>query len=373
MDKEKLLNQFKRKNKKLFELSQKIIVTGLEEDWNSETNEVIVHNPPIYQIEVWRPFLFDVRLIPTEFDGIKVVDQFFGSYPSEFPSDNAALPLEEFEAPERYVKFVNNNIGLISNKIKIPNLTREEALDALTGDFKKHINWCIKMRIDRVNEEKDNIAFFNKLLYEIRQAYYLSDIYNIYKEKEWYYSVTSTKFSKNKPLIVGLNWGVDNNWINNGNKYSPQCNYPFSTFEGLHDDLGSFKRTIPLFHKYFTSALFGMQTNLCFFRSEKENQLTKKDIELCTPIFDKLIKYTSPSCIIVFSKEAHNYFINREHRKINTESFSTDKKTIYFSKGKVIINNKEIDYYHLPHPNSYRFHKTEYIEKVWELCFRNIQ
>jgi len=371
MDKEKLLNQFKQKNKKLFELSQKIVVSGLIESWNSETNEFIVHNPPIYQIEVWRPFIFDVRLIPTEFNGIKVVDRLIGSYPSEFPGENAALPIEEYKAPERYIKFVDNNIGLISKKIKIPNLTREEALDALTGDFKKHIKWCNDMRISMIKDEKDNIAFFNELLYEVRQVYFLSDVYNTYKEKEWYYSVTGTKFTKNKPIIVGLNWGVDNNWIKKGNKYSPQCNYPFSTFEGLYDDLGSFKRTISLFHKYFPSALNGMQTNLCFFRSENENQITKKDIELCTPIFNKLISYTSPSCIMVFSKRAHNYFINQKNSKIKTESISTDKKTICFSKGKIIINNNEIDYYHLPHPNSYRFHKTEYIEKLWELCLRN--
>jgi len=366
MDKEKLLNQFKHKNKKLFELSQKIIVTGLVEDWNSETNEVIVHNPPIYQIEVWRPFIFDVKLIPTEFNGIKVVDKLFGSYPSEFPSDKATLPIEEFEAPERYIKFVDNNIGLISNKIRIPNLTRADALDALTGDFKKHVNWCIKKRMDRINDESENIIFFNKLLYEVRQAYHLSNVYLKYKDKEWYYSITATKFSRNKPLIIGFNWGVDNKWIKKGNKYSPQCNYPFSTFEGLYDDLGSFKRTIPLFLKYFPSALSGTQMNYCFFRSENGDQITPRDLELCKPIFEKIVNYLNPSCIISFTRKTH--FLTHNDSQINTIEIPNGKSTLFVSKGKVMINNRLIDFYNLPHPN-YPVN-SEARTKAWEECFK---
>jgi len=366
MDKEKLLNQFKQKNKKLFELSQKIVVSGLIESWNSETNEFIVHNPPMYQIEVWRPFIFDVRLIPTEFNGIKVVDRLIGSYPSEFPGENAALPIEEYKAPERYIKFVDNNIGLISKKIKIQNLTRDEALDALTGDFKKHIKWYNDMRISMINDEKDNIAFFNELLYEVRQVYFLSDVYNTYKEKEWYYSVTGTKFTKNKPLIIGFNWGVDNKWIEKGNKYAPQCDYPFSTFEGLYDDLGSFKRTIPLFYEYFPSALSGTQMNYCFFRSENEGQITSGDLELCKPIFEKIVNYLNPSCIISFTKKTH--FLTHNDSQIKTIEIPNGKSTLSVLKGKVMINNRLIDFYNLPHPN-YPVNSEARV-KAWEECFK---
>lgn len=366
MDKEKLLNQFKQKNAKLFEHSQKIIVTELVEDWNPETNEVIVHNPPIYQIEVWRPFIFDVRLIPTEFNGIKVVDHFFGSYPSEFPSVHAAIPLEEFQAPERYIKFVDNNLGLISNKIRIPSLTRDDALDALTGDFEKHIKWCNEMRISRINDESENIIFFNKLLYEVRQAYHLSDVYLKNKDKKWYYAITATKFSRNKPLIIGFNWGVDNKWIEKGNKYTPQCDYPLSNFSGLYDDLGSFKRTIKLFHQYFPSALSGTQMNYCFFRSERENQITQRDLELCKPIFEKIVNYLNPSCIISFTMKTH--FLTSKDSKIKTIEISNGKSTLFVSKGKVMINKRLIDFYNLPHPN-YPVN-SEARTKAWEECFK---
>lgn len=365
MNKEKILDQFKQKNQKLVELSQKIRVTELLEGWNFETHEVIVYNPPIIQIEVWRTFIFDIRLIPKEFNGIEVIDQFYGSYPKEFPSDNASLPLEEWEAPERYIKFVDNSLELISKKINIPNLIRDEALDALTGDFKKHIKWCTNMRASRIKEEKENIAFFNELLYEVRQAYYLSDAYLNNKEKEWYYSITATKFSKNKPLIIGFNWGVDNKWVEKGNKYAPQCNYPLATFAGLYDDLGSFKRTINLFHRYFTSALSGTQMNYCFFRSENKNQITQKDIDLCKPIFEKIVNYINPGSIISFTRK--NHFLTSKDADIKTTEIPNGKSTLLVSKGKIIINEKLIDFYNLPHPN-YPVNNEARI-KAWEYCF----
>jgi len=365
MNKEKLLETFQQKNQKLVELCQKIRITGLVEGWNAETKEVIIYDPPLYQIEVWRPFLFDIRLIPKEFNGIKVVDQFYGSYPKEFPSDNAALPLEEFEAPDRYIKFVDNNLELISKKIKIPNLTRNTALDALTGDFKKHKQWCNNMRENRISEERENISFFNEMLSEVRKAYYLSDVYLNNKEKEWYYSITATKFSKNKPLILGFNWGVDNNWVKKGNKYTPQCNYPFSTFEGLYDDLATFKRTIPLFHRYSPSALSGTQLNICFFRSEEKDQITQYDLDLCKPIFEKIVNYLNPSCIISFSRK--DPFLAATDSQIKTMKIPNGKSTLFVSKGKVKINENLINYYNLPHPN-YPVN-GEARTKAWKECF----
>ena len=367
MKKEEILKQFKLENSKLIDLNPLIRVTEKIEEWSSKNNKTIIYDPPLIEIEISRPFIFDVRLIPETYNGFKVNDLMVGDYPEEFPSENAALPLEDFYAPEFYIKFVDNYLDLISEKIKIPNLTRDEALDALTGDFGKHINWCIKMRTNRIKDEKESIAFFNELLYEVRQAYLLSDVYKNYKDKEWYYSITSTRFSKNKPLIVGFNWGVDNNWIKKGNKYSPQCQYPFTNFEGLYDDLGSFKRVIPFFHNYFPAALSGTQTNFCFFRSEIDKQITKSDIELCKPIFEKLISYLNPSCIISFSR--NNLFLSQKNIEIETIGIPSGNKTLFVSKGKININKSHIDFYNLPHPES-RF-KNEAREKAWNYCFGN--
>ncbi len=128
MNKKKLLEQFKQDNPKLVELGTTIRVAETLESWNSETNENIVFEPPLVEIEAFHPFIFDARLIPKDFNEIKVIDRLNGSYPHEFPSNKSAMPLEDYEAPERYIRFVDNNLELISKKIRIPNLTRGEAL-----------------------------------------------------------------------------------------------------------------------------------------------------------------------------------------------------------------------------------------------------
>ena len=365
-NKNEILEQFKQRNLKLLELNPTIKVLEMTESFSSEANETKIYDPPKILIEVLHPFIFDVRLIPKEFNGIEVVERIADNYPKDFPSIYSKSTFEDWYSPEWYVKFVDKNLELISNKIKIPNLTREEALDALTGDFKKHVNSCIKMRINRIREEKENIIFFNELLYETKQAYLLSDVYQNYKDKEWYYSVTATKLSKNKPLIVGFNWGAKKNY-----KYTPQCEYPFTIFEGLYDDLGSLNRTIPFFHEYFQKALTGMQTNYCFFRSQKEKQISYRDLELCKPLFDKYLDYVDPSIIISFSSILRDYF--------NNNNLITNKKTlpIKYLKGQTEIikgnyktrSGKIIEFVYIPHPNA-RVSNEDRI-KAWEFCFNN--
>lgn len=372
MKKEDILKKFNETNPKLIHLKPEIRITETLEEVSTENDDLIIYDPPLLEIEVRHPFIFDIRLIPTDFKGICVKDITTGKYPKEFPSGNAALPLEDWYAPERYVKFVESNLSLISRKIKIPDLTKSEALNALTGNFEKHINWCTKLRAERIKKEKENIAFFTELLYSVKQSYLISDVYNKFKDKEWYYSISSTRLSKNKPLILGFNWGVDSKMEKSGIKHNPQSEYPFAYFEGLYDELGSFKRVVTLFHEYFPKALVGTQTNFCFFRTENESQLTHRDIELCIPIFEKLLDYLNPSCIISFSRPLHNYLLLNKENKVDTIKIPSGKKTVFATKGIITINNTKIKYYNLPHPNNYRFHhEFEPIEKAWEYCFKN--
>jgi len=368
MDKETLLKEFIEANPELVQLNPEIKIRETTEVYETG-KEPIFYDPPLIQIEIRRPFIFDMRLIPEEFNGIEVIDYIMSYdttslYPKEFPSEYSSLPFEEFLAPEFFVKFVENNLPMIANKLKIPNLTKAEALDALTGNFEKHIKKCIENRTKRIQIEKENIAFFYELLYETSQYYYLSDVYEKYEDKDWNYSVTATMITKNKPLIVGFNWGAEA-----GYKYSPQCEYPFHDFEGLYDDLGSLKRTIPYFHEYYTKALYGMQTNFCFFRSQKEDQISYRDLELCKPLFDKYLDYAKPSVIISFSSKLRNYFIDN--------NLITDKKSLFikYLKGKTEIvrakyktnSGKVIDFVYIPHPNAHI--STEERVKAWDFCF----
>lgn len=137
--KEQILAEFKAAHPRLVELNPDIsvweIVESTEESWEQLEK-------PVYQIDVKHEFLFDLRLIPTEFNGIRVKRVCVGEYPREFPSDDESLPLDEWFAPERYVRFVERNLNVLSEKLNKPDLTKGEALDALTGGFQKHVEWC---------------------------------------------------------------------------------------------------------------------------------------------------------------------------------------------------------------------------------------
>ena len=150
MIKEEILAEFRAAHPKLFELNPDVSVWEIEkstdEDWEQMEN-------PVYQIDVKHPFIFDVRLIPTEFNGISVRNIWVGEFPEEFPSEDDEIPVEVWYAPERYRKFVSRNLKLIADTLKHNEISEEEALDALTGDFEKHLDWCEKLRMSRVRKK----------------------------------------------------------------------------------------------------------------------------------------------------------------------------------------------------------------------------
>lgn len=358
LDREKLIEDFQNSNHELVQLNPEIYCSSLDkQNKDDEPNRLDKSN---WEIVVKHDFIFDNRLVPDNFCGFKVENLINPeSYPNEFPSSQSELPLEDWYAPKNYIDFVENHFDESKDKLRNHNLTKRELLDALTGDFNKHIKWCIGLRSKRIEDEKENIAFFYKLLYKIKQAYLDSDVRNI--NKDWKYSLTSTKLSKNKPLIVGFNYGAEENY-----QYNEQTNYPFAYFSGLYDELASFKKVVALFHEYFTQGLYATQTNICFFRSKKEAEISKHDLELCKPIFYELVNYLNPQCIISFTRK--DFLLLDKKTEIKTIEIPSNNKTLYVSKGKILVNSSRIDYYNLPHPNSH--FTTESRIKAWEYCFK---
>lgn len=141
-----ILKAFKEANPDLLALSPKIVVDEMHEKSTISKDffENIVYDPPVPQITVKHPFVFDNRLVPTEFQGIEVLNVIVGKFPAEFPEPLTLIRNEEYYNPERYIKFVKRSISRIRKKLKKPDLSEEEALDALTfdGDFNKHVDWC---------------------------------------------------------------------------------------------------------------------------------------------------------------------------------------------------------------------------------------
>ena len=140
MNSEELKEAFKNDHPELMKLNPDVEVYEIEEYGGSETNgEVIKYNPPLKKIEVSHPFIFDNRLVPKEFENIEVINiTYVNSFPMEFDvSNDEEILIAEFYHPKRYMKFVERELKSISKKLLIKDLTKEEALDALTGDFKK--------------------------------------------------------------------------------------------------------------------------------------------------------------------------------------------------------------------------------------------
>jgi len=94
-------------------------------------------------IRIERPVIFDQRLIPNKFKGLKVEYAIWGDYPKEyFPKTEDNLPYYEVFTPENYKKFAENNIDLIRSELKNRGLSISEALDALTGNFEDYKREC---------------------------------------------------------------------------------------------------------------------------------------------------------------------------------------------------------------------------------------
>lgn len=145
--KRKILNDFLAENPILAQSKAKISINAILK--SSEYGLTKIYDPPKIFITVTHPFIFDRRLIPKEFHGYKVEDVMVGSYPKQFPSEDSELSLDIWFAPVRYINFVDLNLELIRQGLNNPSLTKEEALDALTGGFSKHIGWCKSIRNER--------------------------------------------------------------------------------------------------------------------------------------------------------------------------------------------------------------------------------
>jgi hypothetical protein len=215
---------------------------------------------------------------------------------------------------------------------------------------------------------ENHLDYFNSLLNRTEELFKRSDIYKQHGEK-WGYSVTATSFKKRASVVIGFNWGVDKQWMAQGNRYGRQENYPTINFNDSYKDLGSLKRTFKYFERYLNQ-IPEVQINYCFFRSEKENQVTDRDLNLNKELFDSLIEYLEPNMLISFSKTLNDYFVKSGKLVTkNTLEIASGGKHYETTKGKVKINDILIDYFCLPHPNCPI--KNEIRDRAWSYCFHD--
>lgn len=137
--------EFESEYPELLKLKPEINVSTIIEEWNEDLEQFVLVNPNRIEIHVNHPFIFDNRLVPTEFNGIKVTNiTIDGAYPKEFFDDieeNVEIPFYILESPDKYISYVTQHLDSIRTELKAPNMTMAEALDALTGGFEKHKKW----------------------------------------------------------------------------------------------------------------------------------------------------------------------------------------------------------------------------------------
>lgn len=183
----------------------------------------------------------------------------------------------------------------------------------------------------------------------------------------WNYSISSTRLTSDNNVIVGFNGGATDNY-----DYPPQTEIPSDNFKDLYDKkwLGSLQRIYEPLKQYFPHEDIDncVQTNFCFFRSKEESQITAADIQLSTPLFQKLIDIIKPKRIIGFSSKLRDYFLNHNFCTLSeTRNIPSKGKTLFVAKGTYNVNGKSIPVCFLPHPNS----KFETIARqaAWKFCF----
>jgi len=155
---------FKVRYKQLFEMG--LFITGLyQEEQRDESSGGlsigITHSldsddeiiPEHCHMSVMHPFLFDNRQIPEYFMGVKVQNVIQAStIPPEIQEmvyDSAGF--EDWQTPEQYDRYVRDNMIGIRSALKQPDLSYDDALDAICfGNYEKFKNEYEEMKLRRL-------------------------------------------------------------------------------------------------------------------------------------------------------------------------------------------------------------------------------
>ncbi len=103
-------------------------------------------------IMLTRPFIFDTRLLPKRYDGIDIKARIQGKLPEEFKLKDAN---DYIFAPEKFEKYVDNNLQKLREAFEKPEMTKLEILDALAfGSFEEH-----KKNTEKLLREKQRAKY----------------------------------------------------------------------------------------------------------------------------------------------------------------------------------------------------------------------
>ena len=179
-------------------------------------------------------------------------------------------------------------------------------------------------------EELSQEEFTAFLLRKTKIAYEQSDI----KTKSLYYSVAGTPIIKYKGVLIGLNWGGGGK--NDMNNYIPQDLNKLN--QSQPKDYRFIHSLFPFLQEYtkLNSILDINYSNLCFFRSPKVSDLSPRDWELSSKLFEDYINYIQPPWILFTSlgRKPVSILLNHDDIEIKVQKdFKQGNKVFTAHKG----------------------------------------
>ncbi|CAM3358909.1 hypothetical protein [Zobellia roscoffensis] len=203
--------------------------------------------------------------------------------------------------------------------------------------------------------------FFNDLLSITKKAFYKSPVYNKNKHKDWFYSICSGPFTRKKPIVFGLNWGVGKDFV-----HKPQVSYP----KEIDSNTWPFKTHVDKhLTKHFDCSFDEINySNLCFFRTPSTKFLSWEDWMISIPLFQAYVEFIDPPYIIMMGSPKYFNSEQFSNRKTIGHKPEGKKRNFYVRTGLLF---GKYPFGSVPHSAARCSHCTHDI--LWEKMYSNLQ
>lgn len=141
--------------------------------------------------------------------------------------------------------------------------------------------------------EMSEESFFSELLADICIQFHKSPVYQkqLKLDCQWNYAVCATPISIGNGIIFGINWGGADN-------FSPQTVMPKGNGIADYHFIKQNKQYLEKHWRLNISNINFNYTNLCFFRTPAEKDLSIDDYKLSLPLFEKYVRYINPPWLL---------------------------------------------------------------------------
>ncbi len=201
--------------------------------------------------------------------------------------------------------------------------------------------------------------FYDTLLKKASKAYEDSPASKF--KKQLHYSVAATPIRPYKGLVIGINWGGSEA---NQKAQETMPGEDELTEEIIKKDYKFLQRSVENLEKYFKLQFNKVDfnySNICFFRTHREKDLTFQDYKNSFPLFRDYVEYLNPSWILIFGVTVVNRIVQIDSEAITEKkAIYDDEQKFYGYKGLLI----GIPFYCVPHPNARL--KNNSRNKIWE-------